>query len=359
MDELIIKIANLFDIDGTIVSYGPIGNGHINSTLLCKADNGKKYVLQKINNIVFKDVDLLMSNYYKISQFLFENGFESIHIRKTKDDRTYCCCGDSMYRMYDYIDNTIWYEEIDNLDAVYKAAQAFGKLHKALKGFDAKELGEVIPNFHNTYQRYLNLLDAIENDKLGRVKSCLPEIELAKSFEKEYGKVVFSIKSKEIPLAVTHNDPKINNVLFDKNTGNFRAVIDLDTIMPGSYLYDFGDALRSLFTGDNEDSEDLSKLVVNYDIFETYSDGYLSEMKDVLTKKEIELLPFSSFLLTVECGMRFLEDYLRGDVYFKTSKQNHNLIRARTQLTLASRIYNKLDELNKIIKRLLEAWYGP
>lgn len=352
MDELILKVANLFDIEGEIVSYGPIGNGHINSTLLCQADNGKKYVLQKINNNVFKDVDLLMSNYYKISQYLFKNSFESIHIRKTKDDRTYCCIGDSMYRMYDYIDNTIWYEEVDNLNAVYKAAQAFGKLHKALKGFDARELGEVIPNFHNTYQRYLNLLDAIEEDKLGRAKTCLPEIELAKSFEKEYGNIVFAIKSKEIPLAVTHNDPKINNVLFDKNTGNFRAVIDLDTVMPGSYLYDFGDALRSLFTGDNEDSEDLSKIVVNFDIFKTYTEGYLSEMNGILTKKEIELLPFSAFLLSVECGMRFLEDYLRGDVYFRVSKDNHNLIRARTQLTLASRIYKELDKLNEIVRRL-------
>lgn len=354
MDELIIKVANLFEIEGNIISFSPIGNGHINSTLLCESDSGKKYVLQKINNNVFKDVDLLMSNYYKISQYLFDIGFESIHIRKTKDDRTYCCCGESMYRMYDYIDNTIWYEEINDLDAVYKAAQAFGKLHKALKGFDARELGEVIPNFHNTYQRFLNLLDAIKEDKLGRVKDCLPEIELAKSFEEEYGKVVFAITNKEIPLAVTHNDPKINNVLFDKNTGNFRAVIDLDTVMPGSYLYDFGDALRSLFTGDNEDSEDLSKLVVNYDIFETYANGYLSEMKDVLSKKEIEYLPFSAFLLTVECGMRFLEDYLRGDVYFRISKEKHNLIRARTQLTLASRIYKDLDKLNGIVNKLLE-----
>ena len=354
MDELIIKVANLFDIEGEISSYSPIGNGHINSTLLCITNTGKKYVLQKINNNVFKDVELLMSNYYKISQYLFDIGFESIHIRKTKDDRTYCCCGESMYRMYDYIDNTIWYEEIDDLDAVFKAAQAFGKLHKALKGFDARELGEVIPNFHNTYQRYLNLLDAIKEDKLERAKTCCSEIELAKSFENEYGKVVFAIKDKEIPLAVTHNDPKINNVLFDKNTGNFRAVIDLDTVMPGSYLYDFGDALRSLFTGDNEDSEDLSKLVVNYDIFEMYVKGYLSEMKDVLSKKEIELLPFSAFLLTVECGMRFLEDYLRGDIYFRVSKENHNLIRARTQLTLASRIYKNLDKLTEIVKSVLE-----
>ena len=163
--------------------------------------------------------------------------------------------------------------------------------------------------------------------------------------------MVDAIARNEIPLAVSHNDPKINNVLFDKDTNEIRAVIDLDTVMPGSYLYDFGDALRSLFTGDNEDSEDLSKLVVNYEIFENYTRGYLSEMKGALSEKELEFLGFSSFLLSMECGMRFLEDYLRGDVYFKTSKDNHNLIRARTQITLALDIYSKLDKLNSIVEK--------
>ena len=349
----IIRNVKSFSTVNPIVKYIPLGNGHINNTFLCESVDGKKYVLQKVNNNVFKDVDMLMDNYFKVTEFLYNKGIETIRLVKTKDNKTYLKTDEGFYRLYEYIDNAVWYEEIDNPVLIYNAAKAFGKLHKNLKEFDASNLGEVIPNFHNTYQRYLNLLNAIEEDKLGRVKNCLPEIELAKSFEKEFKVVLDSIKEGLIPLAVTHNDPKINNVLFDKTSGEIRAVIDLDTIMPGSYLYDFGDALRSLFTGDNEDSEDLSKLVVNYDTFKTYAMGYLSEMKDVLTPKEKELLAFSSFLLSIECGMRFLEDYIRGDVYFRIKKENHNLIRARTQLTLASNIYKNLDKMNNIIKDLL------
>ena len=272
---------------------------------------------------------------------------------KTKDGKPFSKIGDEYYRLYEYIDNTVWYEEITDLKLIYKAAQAFGQFHKALKGFDANELKETIPNFHNTYQRYLNFLEATKTDKLNRVKTCLPEIQIVRSFESDYRTVVDLIADGTIPLAVTHNDPKINNVLFDKDSGEIRVVIDLDTIMPGSYLYDFGDALRSLFTGDNEDSEDLSKLKVKFDVFETYTKGYLSEMENVLTQKEIELLPFSAFILTIECGIRFLEDYIRGDVYFRIKKPNHNLFRARTQIAIANDIFNNLDRLNDIIDKLM------
>ncbi len=352
MKNELTLVLKSFGILNETIDCEPLGNGHINSTFLCTVKD-KKYVLQKINNYVFKDVDLLMSNYYKVTNYLYENKIETIHIIKALDGKPYSKIGDDYYRMYDYIDNAIWHEEINNSELIYKAAKAFGQFHKTLKGFDAKELGEVIPNFHNTYQRYINLLNAIKEDKLGRLKDCRSEIDLVKSFEQDYSVVSSAINAGLIPLAVTHNDPKINNVLFDKDTGDFRAVIDLDTIMPGSYLYDFGDAIRSLFTGDNEDSEDLSKLKVNKEIFINYTKGYLSEMKNVLTQREIELLPFSVFLLTIECGIRFLEDYIRGDVYFRTKKPNHNLIRARTQFTLAKDIYKKLDELNNVINKLM------
>ena len=350
----ILEVLQSFNTWGEVINYYPIGNGHINSTYLCETSTGYKYVLQRINNTVFKDVDMLMSNYSKVTKYLRHIGFGSIHLIKSKQNKYYFDNKGIQCRLYEYIDNVICYEKIDNMELVFKAANAFGKLHKALKGFDANELGEVIPNFHNTWQRYQNLLSAIKEDKLDRVKTCLDEINKVKSFEKEYSKVVDAIKNGDIPLAVTHNDPKINNVLFDKDSGEIRAVIDLDTVMPGSYLYDFGDALRSLFTGDNEDSEDLSKLVVNYEIFDAYAKGYLAEMKDVLTKKEKELLGFSAFLLSIECGMRFLEDYIRGDVYFKIARPDHNLIRARTQITLATNIFKNLDKLNSITKKYLD-----
>ena len=347
----IIDTLKSFNTWGEVSNYYPIGNGHINSTFFCETTTGSKYVLQKINNNVFKDVALLMSNYSKVTKYLRGVGFGTIHLIKTRENQYYFDNGEALFRLYEYIDNVICYEKITNNELIYKTAQAFGQLHKALRGFDPTELGEVIPNFHNTKQRYQNLLDAIKEDKHDRAKTCLKEIEQVKSLSDKYSLVVDAIARNEIPLAVSHNDPKINNVLFDKDTNEIRAVIDLDTVMPGSYLYDFGDALRSLFTGDNEDSEDLSKLVVNYEIFENYTRGYLSEMKGALSEKELEFLGFSSFLLSMECGMRFLEDYLRGDVYFKTSKDNHNLIRARTQITLALDIYSKLDKLNSIVEK--------
>ena len=347
------NIFNRFDVKEECASYKPLGNGHINSTFLITTNNkNKKYVLQKINTQAFKNVKELMSNFYNVTHYLIEHGFESIEAIKARDGLLYVHEDDGYFRLYTYIDNVVVYEGVNDLKVIENAGKAFGRLHKSLRDYDAKSLYEVIPHFHDTYQRYLNLLEAIKLDKYNRVKYCLNEIEIAKSFEHEYSKIKDGISSGDIHLAVTHNDTKINNVLFDKVTGEVRAVVDLDTVMPGSYLYDYGDALRYLFSGENEDSKDLSLLVVKDDVFEAYSKGYLSEMNSVLTEKEKELLPFSAFLLTIECGIRFLEDYLRGDVYFHISYPEHNLVRARTQLKLAIEIYNSQDRLLSIINRL-------
>lgn len=349
----IIDIINEFDIPETALNYYPYGNGHINSTYLVYVNGGNQYVLQKINNNIFTDVDLLMNNVFNVTNYLRRNGFESLHPIKTKSGKLYFQDGDTFYRLYDFIQDSVCYEKVsNNMFLVYCDGKAFGKLHKALAKFDASKLGEVIPHFHDTKHRYEDFVKSLELNKSGRKDSCLEEIGVVNSFKKEYSKIIDRINSGEISYSVTHNDPKINNVLFDKFSGEIRAVIDLDTIMPGSYLYDFGDSLRSLFTGDNEDSEDLSKLYVNYDVFEAFAKGYLSEMSGVLTPKEIELLPFSAFLMTIECGMRFLKDYIDGDIYFKTKYSDHNLVRARTQLKLASEIYNNLDKLSAIINKI-------
>ncbi len=349
LEEVVYK----FTIDKEILEISPLGNGHINTTFLVRIKDDKDYVLQRINTVVFKDVDLLMENCHKVSRYLRHHGFESLKVIHTKDDKLYFRDGDDCYRLYVFIENTVCYETIDSVDLLVNAGKAFGRLHKALTAFDATDLGEIIPNFHNTPKRYENLQDAIKLDKLGRKASCLKEIAEVEKYKDELSSIVDGIKDGSIHLAVTHNDPKINNVLFDKDSGQIRAVVDLDTVMPGSYLYDIGDAFRSLFTGDNEDSTDLSKLVVNESIFENYCKGYLSEMRDTLTEREYELLPFSAFLLSIECGMRFLEDYLRGDVYFKTKYPEHNLIRARTQIKLANEIHQNFDKLKSIIDKLM------
>ena len=349
----LMDIINQFDIPEVALNYYPYGNGHINSTYLVYVKGGGKYILQKINNNIFTDVDLLMNNVFNVTNYLRKQGFESLRAIKTKDGGLYFKDEDSYYRLYDFIEDTMCFEKVsDNMFLVYCDGKAFGKLHKALAKFDASKLGEVIPFFHDTAHRYQDFLKSLEENKSGRKDTCLEEIKVVNSFKEEYSKIVDGIKSGEISYSVTHNDPKINNVLFDKFSGDIRAVIDLDTIMPGSYLYDVGDSLRSLFTGDNEDSEDLSKLCVNFDVFEAYLKGYLSEMNGVLTPKEIEFLPFSAFMMTIECGMRFLKDYIDGDIYFKTKYKDHNLVRARTQLTLAQDIYQNLDKLTAIVKKI-------
>lgn len=347
------KIIKEFGIGDTVVSMVPIQNGHINVTFLVVTEN-YKYILQRINHTVFKDVKGLMSNFYHITEFLKENGYCAPQLVKTNKGELYTKEGDMFFRLYSYIDDVICYEGVHDLKTIYKTGQSFGILHKSLKNFNAELLNEVIPNFHNTQQRYLNFLDALKTDKLKRAKTCLPEIQMIKKYKKEYSKIVDGIAKGDIHLSVTHNDPKINNILFDKLTGQFKAVIDLDTIMPGSYLYDVGDALRSLFTGEYEDSKDLSKINVNFDIFEAYVSGYLKEMKDVLNDYEKSLVSFSAFLITMECGIRFLEDYLRGDVYFHTSYSDHNLVRARTQIKLASQIYDLLPQLDEIVNESLK-----
>lgn len=350
----LIEVISRFAIEGEVLSCDPIGNGHINSTFLIKTNSNKKYIIQRINTRVFNDVDSLMDNIFRVTDFLRDNGFDSLHVIKTIDKQLYYRDNGDCYRIYDYIDDTICYEKVDNMFLIYSEAKAFGKLHRALAKYDADKLHETIPHFHDTYQRYLNLLEAIKEDKKDRVKTCLAEIEFIKSREDDYSIIMDGIKNKEIAHAVTHNDPKINNILFDRFSGEPKAIIDLDTIMPGSYLFDFGDSLRSLFTGDNEDSENLKELVVNEDIFEAYTKGYLSEMHDVLSQRELELLPFSAYLLTIECGIRFLEDYIRGDVYFKTEYPIHNLVRARTQIALAKDIISHFDDLNRIVKKAMK-----
>jgi N-acetylhexosamine 1-kinase len=347
------KIINEFDLGSDLKEYRPIGNGHINTTLLFITKDEKKYILQEINTVAFKDVDGLMSNIYGVTNFLREKGQRSLEVIKTKNNKLYFKDNNRYYRVYKFIDSAVTYEGIDDLNIVYKASKAFGKLHKTLKEYDASLLVETIPHFHDTEKRYQDFLNAVKEDKYNRVNTCLKEIEFFKKHSNEYSKVVNGIKEGKIANAVTHNDPKINNVMFDKNSGELVAVIDLDTIMPGSYLYDFGDAIRSLFTGEYEDSRDLSKINVRYDVFEVYVKGYLEEMKNSLTECEKSLLSFSVFLLASEIAMRFLEDYLKGDIYFHTDYPEHNLIRARTQIKLADEIYNSFDKLDTIVSKYL------
>ena len=350
--EQLYALAYGFELSGNITDIRPFGEGHINSTFVVVTDQNQ-YILQKINHYVFKDIDALMNNIDLVTKFIRGKGQESLEIIPTKEGKLYKEFEGEYYRVYVFVKDTICYQKVDNLELVRSAGASFGELHYLLNDFPVEKIVEVIPNFHNTEKRFLDFVDAFAKASKEQKEFASEEIEYIFNHEYTYGTINQALKKGEVKMRVTHNDTKINNILFDKKTGQFRCIIDLDTVMPGSVLYDIGDAFRGMFTGENEDNPDLSKQKVDFDIYREYVRAYLGKMKNDLTKKEIELIPFSIYLMTIECGMRFLEDYLRGNVYFATTYKEHNLVRARTQIALAEDVLNNMNKLNEMTEEIV------
>lgn len=356
MEYNLKEILKQFSID---IAVSPYGNGHINDTYIAESD--VRYILQRINTDIFKNPDTLMENIQNVTEHLRkkirQNGGdenrETLTVIPTINGDRYLKTDSGCYRVYRFIENTVSYDNVENASQLYHAAKAFGKFQNMLADFPADKLYETIPDFHDTGKRFEALKQAIKEDAAGRAKTVAKEIEFALSHENEVNIVTDAIKSGEVPLRVTHNDTKLNNVLLDKDTGEGVCVIDLDTVMPGSMLYDYGDALRFGASSGTEDERDLSKIWFDLDLFEAFTRGYLEEVASVMTKKEIELLPFSAKLMTYECGIRFLTDYLNGDTYFKIHREHHNLDRARTQFKLVSDMESKTDSMKKIVEKYL------
>ena len=349
----ITSLLKNFKLAGNVISVEPFGNGHINSTYRIVTSEDE-YILQEINVNAFKDVAGLMSNIEIVTKHIKEKGENSLDIIPTVEGKLYIEVNGHFYRMLRFIKDTVCYESIkESPSLAFKLGSAFGNFHHLLADVDASTLTDTIKDFHNTPKRFQNFLDAYKSASFSKRVRAEQEASYIINHKDTYSKVMDGLKEETIKSHVTHNDPKINNVLFDKATHEVSAVIDLDTVMSGSFLFDIGDAFRSLFTGENEDSRDLTKLKVDFVIFKEYMKGYLSEMKDDLTKREIELIPYSIYLLTIECGMRFLEDYFRGNVYFKVDYDEHNLIRSRTQITLAERILLNMNELTRIVDEIM------
>ena len=351
-----------FSICGDLVSVEPYGNGHINVTYLAVYnENGKtvRYILQKINSKLFNPVEKLMRNIELVTEFnrkkIVENGGdpdrESLTIVRTNDGKTFYKTEDDEYfRVYIFIENTVAYQTVSKPSDFYYSALAFGNFNNLLAEFDASELYEILPRFHDTQKRYGDFLQAVENDAFDRAKDCVPEIEFIKARSSYYSKIFDMLKSGEMPLKVTHNDTKLNNVLLDAESGKPVAVIDLDTIMPGSVCYDFGDSIRFGCNPCEEDEKDLTKVNFRFDLYKVYLEGFLEALGDRITQVEKDNLAFGSILMTIECGMRFLADYLSGDTYFRTHRPGQNLDRARTQLKLVSDMEKILDEMNALVK---------
>ncbi len=349
------KILNQFEIESKIENYG---NGHINDTYLTETKN---YILQRINTAIFKNPHELMENIENVTSFLREKIIagggdpdrETLTVVKTSDGENYYKVDDdNVYRVYKFINDTLTIEQCTSPKDLYYAGKGFGKFQKMLDDFPVEKLFETIVDFHNTPKRVEALKTAIKEDKAGRAKSVQAEIDFALKNAEFAGKVVEEMEKGNIPLRVTHNDTKINNILFDADTKEAICVIDLDTVMPGSALYDFGDALRIGASTAAEDETNLDLVHFDKEYFKSFTKGFFEEMKASLTKTEIELLPFSAKLLTYECGLRFLTDYLNGDTYFKIHHEHHNLDRARNQFKIVSEISEMEDELNQIVKEL-------
>lgn len=352
MNEKLNKIMSQFDVDARFENYG---NGHINDTYISRPN---EYILQKINTSIFTDPKGLMDNIDNVTSFLRKKivvkggnpARETLTVIKTIDGKNYYECNGDAFRMYKFVEDTITIESVKDSTDMYRAGRGFGKFQALLDDYPAETLNETIVDFHNTVKRLENLEIAIAKDKSGRASSVTDEIEFCRQRADVANTVVREMEKETVPVRVTHNDTKINNILFDAKTREAVCVIDLDTVMPGSALYDFGDALRIGASTAAEDETDLSKVHFNVENFKAFAKGYLEETAKLLTKKEVELLAFSAKLLTFECGMRFLTDHIDGDTYFKIHRENHNLDRARNQFKLVMEIEAIESDLNKIIE---------
>ena len=345
------NVAAQFCLEGEVTEICPYGEGHINLTLLVTTTK-KRYIMQKMNTRVFPDPDGLMANICGVTEHLRARGIETLNVVPTKDGKSFIK-GEECYRVYDFIENTVTYQTASDVNAFRNSGKAFGEFQNYLAEFDASKLTETIKRFHDTPNRFANFKAALEADVCNRAKDCQKEIEFVLSHEKTYSIAMDGLKDGSLPLRVTHNDTKLNNILMDAKTGEARAVIDLDTIMPGSMLFDFGDSIRFGASTAAEDEKDLSKVHFDINLFKVYAEGYCGAVKDSITKREAELLPYGSYLMTIECGMRFLTDYLSGDTYFATKYEGHNLVRCRTQIQLASEMEAQFEEMGKIIEEIL------
>ena len=345
----------------------PFGEGHINETYaVYMADHDGNdvplYVLQRININVFKNPDQVMDNIFGVTEYLRsiirrdggDLDRESLSYIKTKSGDSYFEDEKGQpWRCLHYVPNSVCYQQVEKPEQFYQSALSFGHFLKQLGDYPAESLYETIPQFHDTRKRFRDFEDAQRKDVKNRARLCRQEIDFVLSRKDDCGVLMNQLEEGKLPLRVTHNDTKLNNILFDQDTDKGLCIIDLDTIMPGLAANDFGDSIRFGASTAEEDEQDLDKVHFDISLYDIYVKGYLEMAKDVLTPEEIKSLPWGARLMTLECGMRFLADFLQGDVYFKTAYPEHNLVRARTQFRLVKEMEEQFDEMNKILKKYI------
>lgn len=351
------EASEAFATEGQLVSCERYGSGHINDTF--KMVCGRPYILQRMNKGIFKDPVSLMRNIQGVTTFLrrevIKHGGdperETLNLVNTREGGYFYVDSKGDYwRVYLFIENATCYNLVEKPEDFYQSGKAFGRFQRMLADYPAGELAETIPEFHNTPKRFCTFKEIVERDPKGRASQVQKEIQFVLDRERDMGIAMDLLSEGRLPLRVTHNDTKLNNIMIDDATGQAICIIDLDTVMPGLSIFDFGDSIRFGASTAEEDEVDLSRVSLSLPLFEAYTRGFLEGCGGSLTKMEVEMLPQGARLMTLECGMRFLTDYLEGDVYFKTSREHHNLDRCRTQFKLVEDMEKKWDEMERILR---------
>lgn len=355
----LLHVGEKFCIPGPFFSYEEIKMGNVNHTYKVNyiRDDGsgmaqiKSYLAQKVNTYAFQHPLELMSNIDKVTEYIHEKypDIKCLHFHHTKERHNYLEGEEGFWRLSNYIPS-VTFNSCDDLSVVRSAGQAFGNFQQMLADFDASSLFYTIPDFHNTRSRYAKLKEEIARDPCGRVAKVRQELDWLLSVEDEACKLTDLYEAGKLPLRVTHNDTKINNVLFDEETLRPLVVIDLDTVMPGLVGHDFGDAIRFAANFVEEDCPKADEAGLNLNVYWAFAEGFLKETAPTLTEMEVETLGNSCFTLTCELATRFLADYLVGDKYFKVNGPEHNLIRTRCQIALAKDMQTKMDAMNAIVR---------
>jgi hypothetical protein len=364
MKSLHPEVVSNFQFEGSYVGAEPIVAGHINDTYRVDYDsNGlvKHYILQRINRYVFANPEGMMRNIQLVTnhisaKILAAGGDaqrETLSLIPTVAENSYLETNEGeCWRGYRFIDNARTYDRVEDILQAYHAGAAFGKFLSWLSDFPLHRLIETIPDFHHTRKRFETFVNTVEKDELNLAHTVAAEIAFILQREREASLLVDAYQAGDLLLRITHNDTKLNNVMIDNLTGKDVCVIDLDTVMPGLALYDYGDAIRSITNTAAEDEQELSKIKFDLQVFEAYTRGYLEAVGEVLSAREKELLAISAILMTLECGMRFLTDHLQGDRYFKVMRPGHNLDRCRTQM----RMVVEMEEQQEMMQRTIEKY---
>lgn len=358
-------IVRQFQIKGKIKLIRNIGNGYVNRTFLVEAytEDGKRhrYTLQRVNTNVYRNMDALMSNFVLITEHLHEKFLlEGHHHKKgsipmlvrTLDGKDYLKTDAGCWRMMTFFSHVYTMEIPKNPEVFYLCGKSFGKFICDMSDIDPQKINITIPNFHNTYLRYLDLEKAIENDFVERAEEVKPEIEFIRKHKDMMNLISSALEDGRIPTRITHNDTNLNNILFDKDTNMPVAIIDLDTVMPSSLLYDYGDSLRIGTNTACDDERDLTRVSCNLELYEHYTRGFLESCGEIMTKEEFDLLPWASRIITLEDGIRFLTDYINGDTYYIIHREKQNLDRARTQLKLVADMEARVTQIEEIILKI-------